>query len=53
MVCLGNPEGRVSFDSLVTRGFRLSGRNYSNGSLRNTFPLKHGKKVSSRDRTLT
>jgi hypothetical protein len=22
-VCLGNPEGRVSFGSLVTRGFRL------------------------------
>ena len=24
VVCLGNPEGLVSFDSLVTRGFRLS-----------------------------
>jgi hypothetical protein len=25
LACLGNPEGRVSFGSLVTRGFRLSG----------------------------
>jgi hypothetical protein len=25
LVCLGNPEGRVSFGSLVTRGFRPSG----------------------------
>jgi len=52
MMCLGNPEGRVSFGSLVTRGFR---------PFRDELPFfdsslvrvhKHGKKVWTRDRTL-
>jgi hypothetical protein len=41
-VCLGNPEGRVSFGSLVTRGFRPSG-DYLDPITTNGFPALFGR----------